>query len=208
MALITGGHLQRFLQKFFGVKGEIVAPEVGPEVHPVISITNLPAEHRFLDGITSWYKEVNVTGDATHPGQVLFSNPAGTNVQAKLLKALFYYTPGTLGSPLSFAIITYINAANQQAGFLLDSRARTVFAARSVCKTDFLATSAGSGVVANRPIGQPIAGSQMHQLFGCGTEALVNPGETLIVATAQNTEFLSGMFWWTERFLDPSEITA
>lgn len=208
MSLITGGRTSRFLQKYFGIKGEIAAPELGPEVHPVVQVTNLPIEHRVLDSIQSYWGDSGETiGDATHPAQVVLCNFT-LGMQMVVKRVLVWYTPAAVPDTITITPIGNQTTAPTRLGQVRDTRARGL-AASALSSGGFqqLTNIAGISGFANRPIGQPVAGVQLHIPFDCGEGFVLNPKEYIIFGTHNNTEKIQVSAWWTERAYEPSELS-
>lgn len=208
MSLITGGRSNRFLQKYFGIKGEVTAPELGPEIHPVVQVTNLPLEHRILDSIQSyWCDSGQITGAVGAPATVAIRNPPLSNVQMVVKRLLAWYTPTSLPDWLIVGPIT-AGTAPTRFGQSRDSRARGVAgAARSTCGVTTFTDLAAQGGFNNFPIGQPVTGMQLHIPFDCGEGFVVNPGEQVLIQTHNNAEKLAVTLFWIERAYEPSELS-
>lgn len=206
MALITGGRVNRFLTKYLGVKGEVVAPEVGPEVHPVIQVTGLPFELRALDDVKSYTYTFDNTGDATHPALFILTNPATSN-RLVVLETVYAWYYNAVGDYLKWKLdaITFGGTGGNPRDWRTGGGAQT-----SGAKATLLTGNAPPSSMLDLPyISTPFAGVQLHMpVNSCGQQMVLSPGVNLFIATRNNAERLTVMAYWWERALEPSELSG
>ena len=83
---ILEGRFNRFLQKFFAIKGGPPVRQLGSEIMPVFQIFN-GVENRWLEGWQQYgFVTVQAAGGAGVPSGVRLRNPVGSNVLAVITK--------------------------------------------------------------------------------------------------------------------------
>lgn len=213
MPVIQGGRWQRAIQKYFGIKGEVVASELAPEIYATIDIENQPFENRILYGWQSYTFDDNRTGDATHPCQLGIHNPLTSNVLA-VIERVQVHDVSSVAPVLQLRIIAGTDSVGglttSGRGVLRDFRNGGT-RNNSACFCIFATTLAAQGTVFGDfpPELFPTAlGAVFQPIIRPTDQWVLAPGETHIYTSNINAENHRWIIQWRERALEPSEATA
>lgn len=185
----------RFMQKLFGMKGDVAVKQIAGEVMPVIPFF-VGAEMRFLE-LWDRYGGVSsqpATAAVTSGSRII--NPAGSNVIAVIEKVLILSSVADPGIGLDNGLTASL--ANPDVTRRLDSRSRAV---------GNLLTSHATSPVAGNQFGATgvTAGSPTDFIQTDIQEFPLLPGDGLQVRTSVVNTTLTISYVWRERFLEDSE---
>lgn len=211
MPVIQGGRWQRYLQKYFGIKGEVVASEMAPEIYAVYSVNEPELEQRFLEGWRSYFRGIQVTSAAGNVAEVILDNvsPIATPV-ISVVERMIVQVSSAAADVLRLAVNGAVGGAPVQ-GVPRDTRMGVAQTGSSVMR---LSTStpvgAGDGVEIGRLPGESFNGAQdiYRVVQGPRDEFSVLPSETRVFSSTGLALTMTVMCWWRERLLESSEITA
>lgn len=188
---ILQGRFPRGLQRFFGIQGDPPVPQLASEIMAGFNVNALETEERYLFDERIVQRFFDVTGDATHPGQVQLYNPTGSG-QLLTVDAIYLLETGN-----SF----YIQDAN--AGTLLTAATTTSPSSDTrwfprvmsgQIRTDTTINAVGGTV-----LGIVNPGGYLPFPY------VIVPGLYLTLRTGANAQRIAGYFQWRERVMPELE---
>lgn len=201
--LIYAARFNRALQKFFSTKGGPPAPDLAPEIIPVLQIPGSDAADQYL---WSWelFGQILImpAGGVGQATSIQFSNPAGSKIIAEVLRwthigGAAADTNVQMSVGAAAPLVSAAGAAGQ-----FDSRSR----ANPVCSLT------GGQAVGNLPSSVMVnswTAGFMQDLWTPSREfALpVLPGRAIRYTGSIAQNGMSASVWWRERALEESELT-
>ncbi len=188
---VLSGRFNQLLTKLFSMKGGAPAPQLSPEIQPVISIGELQGDLHYLADERMCASGITATGDATHPGIVQLVNKV----------------PGVIGT-IEFIVLTFTAAGIWTIRTGATERTPsgvTRFRDSRIAGTPALNTAVAADQVAS--------GNTLSEVAGVANSTVIVPVEIVMtnksvveVVSNSNTARVSAGFFWVERRVEPSEL--
>jgi hypothetical protein len=214
VAVISGGRFNRGVQKFLGIKGETVIPDLDSALQAGLDVDDVDSlDQRFLFGWRSYGIPLTNAGGANNFTCLQLGNPAGSGVIAVIERWRAYVSSVVLADQ-EIELLISATVQPQSSGILRDKRQLQTGVTGAVCFGG-AGNSAGTGGTRLGRIAADTVSAAMSAfdiVKGDGRdELLLMPGDNWTIAT--NTNPPGGLaaactIWWRERALDPSELTA
>lgn len=119
MTEIQGGRWDGLLKRMFPVKGQAVAPAIGPEIIPTMTVEPYTLRHRILAGERT-YGSWNTLGAVENEyGLAMLHNPPDSGCMVEVIEA---YAVAGFGIPLLFAWFGSNVCSTRTNTYSLDSR--------------------------------------------------------------------------------------
>lgn len=197
---ILVGRYNRFLQKFFGMKGGPPAPQLSSEVMSIFPFFT-GVENRYLEQWNRFGVSLGLIASAANLNLVQLRNPVGSNVMIVLEKI-------TLGSGVADAFTGYLGNRTTDLGTVftvstgpLDGRTQSPAATVIPSYQQSVSGAFGAGiynffVAANTPTDLVLFEEQ---------ELTLLPGTALLLQTVAVNIASRFNFLWRERFLEEGE---
>jgi hypothetical protein len=199
---ILVGRLNRFLQKYLGMKGDAPSVQLAADWQPSLGFdVEGNVELRYLQGWNKYAISSLLNAIAGQPTGVRLRNPVGSNVVA-VVELLSMGTPTATDvmnlahGPIAADLVTIISGAVAR----LDPRGNA--APTCVMSTNTAALTSLSSVIAVR---RTVANTNVDFILTADQEIPLLPGDALQIQPSTVNEALDFTFWWRERFLEESE---
>lgn len=201
MTQIQGGRWDTILRRLFPVKGPVIAPALGAEIVPTVTIQPFLDEMFYLERTVTcvgWGTDAASAGNYSH---MYLDNPAGSNKIA-VVERLWVTGPGGAGQ-FYFGFCASPGTTNPGTK-TRDLRARPgaygPASDQTTCAVDALTQAGSMGVV-----------SFMWETGGTASEELpiepfiLEPGSALFCRPSVQNTGVTVNFFWRERFIELSE---
>jgi hypothetical protein len=215
--VIQGGRWQRYLQKFLGIKGEVVAPELAPEIYAVLPIGNPPLEQLVLEG---WIPYAGTNSLAALAGNIpilIIQNPPGSGVIGRLRRIIWATTAANSEVPLEITGNPNQSINPTIRGTSRDSRARpvtlnaTVQPQTSAIGLRQMNSGATLGNIDFAHIFPILFGTTKTYYYIDLPDRVgwvINPGDQIAVQLNVVNVAVDYTVWWEERPIESSEASA
>lgn len=213
MPVIQGGRWQRFLQKYFGIVGEVVASELAPEIYATLNIES------FLDDdvLQGWNTFTGFIGTPTGAAAVTYNqiqNPAGSGVIV-VVERVTVHTATTANLTIAVSLGDTLLATGLKSCTSRDKRVSSPTGIRTVSTAKLTGQNTGiAGGGAVGPILTPNLVSGATSRFEDPAAYVLMPGDAQgyfacdSTGTGVNNTNQVLSVWWRERKLESSETTA
>jgi len=193
------GRFNNGLRKALGMKGAAPAPQVGGELMPILDLTNLPVEERFLYGWDRFGAQVSAVAAAGQRSSFLFRNPLNSNLIVVIEKVVCIGTlqdqpfmqMGTTNTDFA-TIMTTIQR--------LDARTKRVSSAAVLSFQSLTGLLTQTIIQVSYPVN-----SGADFIVDEHQEVTILPGDAINVVSNVLNQSLNCSLIWRERFLEESE---
>ncbi len=198
---ILVGRFNRGLQKLFGMKGEVPAPQLSSEVQPGVLFGDV-VEHRYIESYNRYGNANAPTGIAGQVPAAQIRNPDGSNVVA-VIESLTLST--SVADLVQMEIASGLGAlATVQTSVRLDARQQVAQGNLVVSST-----TSGNGLIAAASIFRLIQtlanGASQELILTENQELTLLPGDGIRWAMQVVAATMRSTLVWRERFLEESE---
>lgn len=202
---ILVGRINRFLQKYYGIKGSPPAPQLASDITTSLNMWN-GCENRYLEGWNRFAGNFGVTAQAANPNGIKIRNPSGSNVIAVVEQVTGQAaTADNLGVQHGVSSTNY-NTLPSLAATRLDPRGNPQ-PTLIVSNTSGAQSPVAFGATIDS-IGIPAAllGQRIALIFEDFQAIPLLPGDALQVAGSTNNNLLAVGFLWRERAMEEGEL--
>jgi len=199
---ILVGRFNRFLQKFFSMKGGPPSAQLATEVSSQIQLADADfIENRFVAAVNSWAFQANVAaGGAGNRSAIRLRNPTNSGLVVTVEKIAFAMItadqPFVTRGPLQAPDLTTTLAALPR-----DSRLQT-----SGSSTIPSFSSAAVITGATIWIGAGVTNSMAEVIIDPHHEVVLMPQDIITLYAGVQNQTLNAQIWWRERPLEEGEF--
>lgn len=193
------GRLNRFLQKYFGIKGGPPAPQLAADIQVALNLFN-GAENRYLEGWDRFAVTDSQAAVAANAGGLRLRNPAGSNVIAVFEGVWAFNTTAVVDQPAlqHAAIATDLGTAIAFTTNRLDPRGRP--------NSSLIFSKASPAALLTTMWQLPFLANTFSAFIGTDIEEFpLLPGDAIQIVSNQVNQLIGASFLWRERFLEDGE---
>ncbi len=199
---ILVGRFNRGLQKLFGMKGGVPAPQLSSEFQPNVQFP-LGVEFRYLESWERFQIAMNRAALAANAGSIQARNPVGSNMIAVFEKMLVTNVAGATDFPTLtlLAKTTDLATVVSPVNIRLDPRGRT--------NPTLILSSASPGPAPVQNILQislPVA-TNLDVILIEDQQIPLLPGDAIVYSSGIVNQRIDVTWQWRERFLEEGERT-
>jgi len=194
------GRLNRFLQKYLGIKGGPPAPQLQADIGATINLFN-GVENRYLEGWDRYGNNWFQTAVGAQSGAARLRNPTGSNVIAVVEQVVVENVLAEEFLARLIAIATDLATVNA-AGVQLDGRTRPN---ASMISSQTTLVAVPTTFIIRR--GAHAANTEVQLIVDEFQQVTILPGFALEIDTSTVNQAFAVSMIWRERFLEDGERT-